>query len=255
MNNQVFQKIADRLNLPSDAIGSDGIKFRGNGPTISETGYWSNESGDELIRWHLSRVRILELTKDLNDTEVWDIRTETGLKNHVSIPTIGCRWYHNLMRWEYLLNEFANGRTLPEFTKLDENTLINSFNSVSSARINCKKTAGCGSCPDNVLKEHIARYGDVILEQIQTFPKKPNIILIGGCSGNIILKKIVKELYSNLQIFANGWIHYSEKERIIVINGYNPNPRYRKDKDVYGELRNNLLQFRFRKGTDFLNFE
>lgn len=239
------------MNLCTEEIGLDGVKFRGNGPIISETGYWSNETGDELIQWLRTYVRILELTKDLNDSEVWDIRAETGLKNHVSTPTVGCRWYRNLMRWEYLLYEFANGRLLHEFDQLDEETLIRSFNSISSARINCKKTAGCGTCPDSELRRHIRIYGDLVRKQIQEL--NPNVILIGGCSGNIILNKIVKELYPDLQRFdKEGWIYYSESKRIIVINGYNPNPIGKIDKDVYDAMRNALLQFRKQKGTTFL---
>ncbi len=250
---QINKKIAQRLNLPLDAIGIDGIKFRGNGPMISETGYWSRESGNELELWQLTKIRILELTKDINDSEVWDIRAETGLKNHTSNPTIGCRWYRNLMRWEFLLSEFANDRPLPEFEKLNEQELINNFNSINSARINCKKTVGGGSCKDTVLREHIRCYGDLICEQIKNTTPNPNIILIGGCSGNIILNEIVKKLYPNLIKFdKEGWIYYSESERIVVINGYNPNPRYRKDKDIYEQLRNALIEFRNKIGVNFL---
>lgn len=249
MNKTIYYEIAKRLNLTTDDIGIDGIKFRGTEPVFCETGYWHRESGDEINQWLMDDVRILELTKDLNDSEVWDIRAETGLKNHIPTPTIGCRWYHNLMRWEFLLYEYANNRPLPVFTQLNEDILIRSFNSVSSARINCKKTVGGGKCSDSVLRKHISIYGDLICKQILDFPKNPNIILIGGCSGNIILNNIVKKLYPNLHMFGNGWIHYSEIDRIMVINGYNPNPRYRKDKDVYDELRDELLHFKNVKGT------
>lgn len=237
------EKISHRLNISPELIGLDGIKFRGKGPEISETGFWSRSSGTEESVWTNSRIRLLEITKDLNDEEVWDIRAETGLKNHNTTQQIGCRWYEQLMQWEFLILKFLNERIFPEYNTLNSQLLIGAFNSSVTARINCKKTAGKGKCPDKILNEHIALYGDIITDQINGL--KPNVIYIGGCSKNIILNKIVKRAYPDLvQAESSGWIYYSYASKVIVINGYNPGIFNKKSEVIFNELKHALSLFK-----------
>lgn len=233
--------ISRRINVCIDNIGLDGIKFRGKGPIYSETGFWHREPGNEKELWDNSNFRLLELTKDLNDDEVWDIRAETGLKNHTATPTIGHRWYRNLMTFEYLLSAmFVDGK-LPSFSSLTDEQLISSFNSSISARINCKKTAGGGECPRSVLNYHIKAYGDLIRQQI--IELNPTLIYIGGCDGNLLLDKIVKDVYQDLlSVDPSGWIHVSESSHVVVINGYNPGMR-KNLQTVYNEMSEALRYF------------
>lgn len=235
------QTISKRINICEDNIGLDGIKFRGEGPIYSETGFWRREPGNEINMWNHSNFRLLELTKDVNDDEVWDIRAETGLKNHVSTPVIGNRWYRNLMTFEYLLfNVFVAGE-IPPFNSLADDELIRSFNSISSARINCKKTVGGGECPRSVLNYHINAYGDLVRQQISRL--KPTLIYIGGCDGNIILNKIVEPLYIDLRpAESSGWIYISEMEQAVIINGFNPGVRKNLE-TVYNEMSAALRYF------------
>ena len=235
------QTISKRINVCEDNIGLDGIKFRGKSPVYSETGFWHREPGDEIELWKNSNFKLLELTKDLNDDEVWDIRAETGLKNHINTPVIGNRWYRNLMTFEYLLfSMFVKGE-IPAFDSLADDKLISSFNSVTSARINCKKTAGGGECPRSILNYHIKAYGDLIRRQICEL--KPTLIYIGGCDGNIILDKIVRPIYIDLHpAESSGWIYISETAQVVVINGFNPGMR-RSLEEVYVELSSALKSF------------
>lgn len=237
----IFYQIAQRLNLEVPLIGMDGIKYRGKGPYQLSNGYWSRESGNEKELWHKSDFRYVEITKDLNDDEVWDIRCESGLRPLVPDMQIGCLWYRNLMRWEFLIRNFFEAGLLPEFETLTETALIESFNSSPAARINCKKTVGKGSCPNVVLRSHIKIYGDLIQKQIKDL--EGNIHLIGGCSENIILNSIAKRIWPNLQPVESteGWIYYSADDNVIVINGYNPNPRFKKALDCYNQLRTALI--------------
>ena len=237
----INKEISKRIHICEDNIGLDGIKFRGLGPIYSESGFWYRKPGNENLIWEQSNFRLLELTKDLNDDEVWDIRTETGLKNHNNHPIIGHKWYRNLMTFEYLLNKVFKDGYIPDFLSLTDDELIQSFNTSSSARINCKKTAGGGECPRSVLNYHINAYGDVIQKQI--IDLNPNAIYIGGCDGNIILDKVVRPIYEDLQVVESSkWIYYSGAKQILIINGYNPGMRRNLEK-VYNEFVYALRSF------------
>lgn len=226
--------ISQRIHVCEDSIGLDGIKFRGIGPIFPESGFWYRESGNEVEQWKNSNFRILELTKDLNDDDVWDIRSETGLKNHNPDPVIGNRWYRNLMTFEYLLvKTFADGK-IPDFKSLTDEELILSFNVSRSARINCKKTAGGGECPRSILNYHISTYGDILRQQVKDL--NANVIYIGGCDGNIILDKVVRPIYNDLeQVEPLGWLYFSEAFQTVIVNGYNPGMRRNLEK-VYNEM-------------------
>lgn len=244
------QEISRRIQVCEDCIGLDGIKFRGKGPVFPESGFWHRESGNEIDAWYNSNFRLLELTKDLNDDEVWDIRTETGLKNHEPKPQIGHRWYRNLMTFEYLLVKVFNEGVIPSYSDITDDELIRSFNSSVSARVNCKKTAGGGVCPRSVLNFHINAYGDILRQQVEEL--NPNIIYIGGCDGNLILDKIVRPVYGDLQREeSSGWLYYSEARRTVVVNGYNPGMRKNLE-NVYNEMSIALRSFS--QTTSYSNF-
>lgn len=237
----INQDISKRIRMCEDNIGLDGIKFRGPGPLYSESGFWYRESSNEKPIWEQSNFRLLEITKDLNDDEVWDIRTETGLQNHKVEPTIGHKWYRNLMTFEHLLIKMFLCGTIPEFLSLTDEELINSFNTSSTARINCKKTAGGGECPRRVLNYHIRAYGDILRQQV--IDLNPNAIYIGGCDGNLILNKVVRPIYEDLQtVEPSKWIYYSETKQTVIVNGYNPGMRRNLEK-VYNEMVNALRSF------------
>lgn len=238
----IYKQISKRLNISLDSVGLDGVKFRGRGPYLSDKGFWEREQGEELQNWSQSGIKLLELTKDINDDFVWDIRKETGLKPHCENPQIGCRWYKNLMRWEFLIIQSLLTGEIPKFSELDQSTLINSFNTSVSARINCKKTVGHGTCDPTELKKHINLYGDLISLQIKHL--EPNVILIGGCSKNIILEKVVKPIFPKLEkIDYSGWIYFCNEKGCLIINGYNPTPIVKKDETIYCQLADALKIF------------
>lgn len=234
-------EIARRLCVSTDSVGLDGIIYRnGEGPRCLY-GFWENQSGCEQEMWHNSPFRPLVLTKDLNDEFLWDIRAETGLKPHCSEKVIGNRFYRNLMSWSYLIWAAIVNGELPKCDELIDAVLIDHFNSKPAARINCKKTIGTGKCPDSILREHINIYGDLVRMQIGNI--FPNFIFIGGCSGNIILDRIVKPLYPDLICIDKGlWVYYSKEKHTVVVNGVHPSYWIRPQKK-YDELREAMNAF------------
>jgi hypothetical protein len=243
MKTDFFNRIADLLGCSPDLIVRDGIKFRdGLGPKFDNTGFWENHPGKELELWTQSRYRPLELTKDLNDDFAWDIRCETGLKPHTQTKVIGNRFYRNLMSWRFLIdNALVNG-ILPDYKRLKDEAMIDNFNLNPAARINCKKTLGGGSCSNSELRQHIELYGGEIQEQIVEM--NPNVIYIGGFSGNIILDKIVRPIRPDLILVepCREWIYYSYMHNTVVINGYHPSYWIDVEK-IYGQLREALELF------------
>lgn len=241
---KVFVKIARRLSVCNEVISMDGIKFRGMGPYADNHGFYTREpSGKEVINWERSSLRLLEVMKDLNDEDPLDIRRETGLKNHISTKRIGCRWYKNLMRWEYMMIQFFQEGVIPSFESLDEKVLIESFNTAPTARINVKKIPGEGTCSDMELKTHIRLYGDLIIQQIQNL--NPNIIFIGGCTNSRILNDVIVPAYPDLQAAEDSdWIFYSPKNNIVVIHGYNPTPIGKNDEEIYTRMSLALRNFK-----------
>ncbi len=241
---EVFVKIARRLSVCNEVISMDGIKFRGVGPYTDIHGFYTRDpSGKETINWEKSSLRLLEVTKDLNDEDSLDIRRETGLKNHISTKRIGCRWYKNLMRWEYMMIQFFKEGVTPRFEDLDEQVLIESFNTAPTARINVKKMPGGGICSDMELKTHIRLYGDLIIQQVQSL--NPNVIFIGGCTNSRILNDVIVPAYPDLQAAEDSnWVFYSPKNDIVVIHGYNPTPIGKNDEDIYTNMALALRNFK-----------
>ncbi len=250
LKNMIHQEISKRIHVCEDNVGLDGIKYRGQGPLYSNMGFWYRRPGNEEFDWSHSNFRLLEITKDLNDDEVWDIRSETGLQNHNVTPAIGHKWYRNLMTFEYLLNRVFLSGVIPDFKSLTDDELIHSFNMSSSARINCKKTAGGGECTRGILNYHINAYGDILQQQVMDL--NPNAIYIGGCEGNIILDKVVRPTYDNLRLVEpSGWVYYCESKQAVVVNGYNPGMRRNLEK-VYNEMASALRSFA--KTENYNNF-
>lgn len=241
---EIFVKIARRLNVCNEVISMDGIRFRGVGPYADDYGYYTREpSGKEIDNWKNSSLRLLEVTKDLNDEDSLDIRQETGLKNNISIKKIGCRWYKNLMRWEYMMIQFCQEGEISPFERLNDKVLIDSFNTAPTARINVKKTPGGGNCSDAVLNTHIKLYGDLIIQQIQKL--NPNVIFIGGCTNSRILNDVIVPAYPDLQAAEDSnWVFYSPKNDIVVIHGYNPTPIGKNDEDIYTNMALALRNFK-----------
>ena len=131
----------------------------------------------------------------------------------------------------------------PRFEDLDEQVLIESFNTAPTARINVKKMPGGGICSDMELKTHIRLYGDLIIQQVQSL--NPNVIFIGGCTNSRILNDVIVPAYPDLQAAEDSnWVFYSPKNDIVVIHGYNPTPIGKNDEDIYTNMALALRNFK-----------
>ena len=63
----------------AEEFSEDGLLWRGL--IYYADGSWHRREGNEEELWLNAKRRLLILTKDLNDTEAWNIRQETGRQN------------------------------------------------------------------------------------------------------------------------------------------------------------------------------
>ncbi|MDO4161237.1 MAG: hypothetical protein Q4D41_12345 [Prevotellaceae bacterium] len=186
-------------------VAEDGLHCKGKFEYL-EGGYWSRMSGDEEMRWVNSNSRILFITKDLNDDEAWDIRKETGRKNHTKEVAVTTLFYKNMMRIVYGLVHAMEDGHAPSFDEANNpDNFIPCFENAATARINCKKQVGGATIANNTLKNYISAYADLLARQILLLDA--NIIVC--CGGSSCIKDFVKETCYKDLIKVNDWIYYS----------------------------------------------
>ena len=108
--------------LLHDSCPNGGLLFRGdfylNEPDQNGVYTWGRTPGNENNLWCNSCKRLMILTKDLNDDELWDIRQESGGRYHMSVNVIpqekelrykGVPFYRRLNRWVYGIYKENNG--------------------------------------------------------------------------------------------------------------------------------------------------
>lgn len=169
-NEQLLKEweIASINNNEQDEFVPDGILYRGN-VIYSNTGGWAHERGNEEELWEHSSKRILFITKDLNDDGAWDIRAETGRKNHSGEGNVLINTKGNFCR-NYLYQVYGLGNITAEhfvdYESFSDEEAIQYFDKCTLARINVKKQLGKSSIEDKVLVEYINKYSDFLKRQV-----------------------------------------------------------------------------------------
>ncbi len=225
----ILQKLwLDRsiANGDGDELVKDGLLYRGK--IYFENRYWHRDSGNEVAQWNEAATKLLILTKDLNDTEAWDICEETGRRNCVAFDYgKAIPFYKNLRMWSYGLQTLKDGKAADFERASDMNISGPHYEQAPIARINCKKQCGSSSISDKALNENISRYADLLQRQIALYDA--DILLCCGCkSGKNVLLNFVRNTYlTDLECVegTGNWIYYSPSTRKIAINSYHPSSR------------------------------
>lgn len=254
----LFAEWESRLqqNEPDADFVPDGLLYRGPIEYVDKDGFgfWTRYVGNEADQWDSANIRLLVLTKDLNDEDGgWDIREETGRLNNTGSEVIKtCRKYiyPNLTIWAYGLLNAANGRGISEYDMIPSwDELREFYETAPIARVNCKKSVGASSCSNSLLNHHLQTYGDLLLQQIQMYDA--DIILC--CGGSGLIKDFVKRNYLlDLQkISESGWVYYSPSRNKVVIDSYHPSCRY-STKSMYEDMMDDMNKF-LDNYAEFLN--
>ena len=87
MNYTIKQNEKELFDKWSLECPNGGLLFRGDfgintKPNDNGDFTWNRTSANEEELWYNSCKRLMILTKDLNDNELWDIREESGGRKH-----------------------------------------------------------------------------------------------------------------------------------------------------------------------------
>jgi hypothetical protein len=253
-----------------NVVGNDfaingGLLFRGDF-SLHEPydGYckWKRQEGNEEELWKNSKVRIMILTKDLNDEECsWDIRQENCGRKDVPenqrcspvVKYLDISLYRKLKRWVYGLLKSTCETDIPSFEYVKEHSeeLAVYYENAPLVRVNCKMANGKSSVSDTELKRYIARDLEFLIRQIKIY--KANVIVCCGNRNehNIIVEELVKNAYPDLELIdvSEGWVYYSKSDNVLVVDTYHPTSTKHGDEWQY----DNFLKYFFRtvKHLDF----
>ena len=191
-------------------------------------GSWHRREGNEEELWLNAKRRLLILTKDLNDTEAWNIRQETGRQNTAVFSyQYGAPFIKNLRMWTYGLLH-TTSEEVPDFKTVRNMELSGPFfETAPIAHVNCKKQCGGSSITNRLLSLYLNDYADFLKKQIALYDA--NIILCCGCVNgkNLILDFVRSQYLTDLQVVPDtgDWIYYSPATEKWVINSYHPSAR------------------------------
>ncbi|MBR4506869.1 MAG: hypothetical protein IKP21_08870 [Bacteroidales bacterium] len=227
---QLFDRWAQRARKlhESDDITKDGLLYRGE--------MWFDgfnqvcRPADEEQLWEDAGMRLLVLTKELNEDDGWDIRGESG---RVPSPRLTCRtamrFFPNLELWAYGLINIPDRKVIP-FGKADNQTRLQGYyENAPIARVNCKKQPDTKAASNAVLQKYMDNYADLLKEQILLYDA--DIILCIGGQG-IMVNFIRQHVYQDLEE-VNPHCYYSAKANILVVKQYHPNYNVYSRKDMY----------------------
>lgn len=255
----LFKKWAKHLNQDeTEFCPNGGLLFRGNfflnQPNDNGIYTWNREEGEEEKLWENTSRRIMILTKDLNDVELWDIRKESGGRNKVNTSIVldeeitysGIAFYRKLNRWIYGIYNSTCTLPVPFNQVKDRKKMGQFYEQVPLVRINCKQEIGTSSILNTELNNAIQGNKDFLIEQINMY--EPNIILCCGYreheskTGNVILNFIIENIYQDLELIPDTeeWCYYSKKNNIIAINSYHPTATEDSDEGLYENLVRNF---------------
>ena len=237
---QLFTRWAERAKKlrESDEITKDGLLYRGD--------MWFDgfnqvcKPGDEELQWSDASLRLLVMTKDLNEDDGWDIRGESG---RVPSPRLTCRtaqrFFPNLELWVYGLMNIPD-RKVMAFSKADNATRLQGFyENAPIARINCKKQPDIKSASNLAMQKYLRDYADLLTEQVKLYDA--DIILCVGGQG-VMVKFLVEYVYKDLEQY-NEHIWFSPSDGVVVAKQYHPNYNVYDRKEMYVSLMHDYQDF------------
>jgi len=241
-----MQRCAEIDNInPDEDFAYDGLLFRGDYKQVD--GCWERSPGNETELWDNASCRLLILTKDTTrNGGLEDMRIETVRKNHTGneIITAASSFYRNLTLWSYALSNAVTGGVVTSYDDApDWDELCEHYVNAPIARVNCKKQIGNSTVSDQVLKSHIERYSDYLLEQV-TMYDADIILCCGSQSDNNVIRNFIEEYYlPDLERFSeSGWVYFSKKTSKIVIDTFHPSCR-KSSREMYDRMMEDLTDF------------
>ena len=182
-----------------------------------------NEIPDTKVieTWMASSKRILFLLKDQNqEGGKWDEDIRDWLTVNENTSNLGSTFLKNIA---YILwglskadenNDWWYNEVTMHFDEVKEY-----FNTQPFALVECKKQPGDGQLNDDVLKQHLSNYGDLLKQEIDIL--NPNIIV---CTNqhiyDFILKKYPKEELECIDGYNS--IRFHPLTGTIVLCSYHP---------------------------------
>ena len=237
---QLFARWAERAKKlhESDEITKDGLLYRGE--------MWFDgfnqvcRPADEELQWADASLRLLVMTKELNEDDGWDIRGESG---RVPSPRLTCRtaqrFFPNLELWVYGLMNIPD-RKVMAYSRADNQTRLQGFyENAPIARINCMKQADSKLSSNATMQKYLRDYADLLKEQILLYDA--DIILCVGGQG-VMVKFLSEHVYSDLERY-NGHIWFSSSAGIVVVRQYHPNYNVYGRKEMYSEMMKDYQDF------------
>lgn len=230
---QLFSRWAERARKlhESDEITKDGLLYRGE--------MWFDgfnqvrKPGNEEQQWSDASLRLMVLTKELNDDDGWDIRGESG---RVPSPRLTCRtaqrFFPNLELWVYGLMNIPDHKAIP-FSRADNATRLQGFyENAPIVRINCKKQPDLKSASNMLMQKYLRDYADLLKEQITLYDA--DIILCVGGQG-VMVHFLAEQVYPDLEQY-NDHIWFSPSAGVVAVKQYHPNYNVYSRQEMYTAL-------------------
>lgn len=230
---KLFRRWAERARKQHDAdmINKDGLLYRGEV-------WWDGLSqlhrpADEEQLWNDAGMRIMVLTKELDEEDCWDIRAESG---RVPSPRLtnrtAQRFFPNLELWVYGLMNIPDRKVI-SFSKADFPTRLQGFyENAPIVRVNCKKQPDTKAASNAVLQKYMENYADLLKEQITMY--NTDIILCIGGQG-IMVNFIQKHIWPDLEQF-NSHCYYSPNDNVLVVKQFHPNYNVYSRSEMYTSM-------------------
>ena len=221
---------AHKLHDP-DTITKDGLLYRGE---LWWDGFGQvHHPADEEQLWNDAGMRMLVLTKELDEEDGWDIRAESG---RVPSPRMTNRtamlFFPNLELWVYGLMTIPERKVL-SFGRADNQTRLQGFyENAPIARVNCKKQLSAKSASNAVIQKYMEAYADLLKEQITMY--EADIILCMGGQG-IMVDFLQHHVYTDLEE-VNPHCFYSPSANVLVVKQYHPCYSVYSRKDMYTNM-------------------
>ncbi len=237
---QLFDRWAERARklCESDEITKDGLLYRGE---LWFDGFNQvRKPGDEEQQWSDASLRLLVLTKELNEDDGWDIRGESG---RVPSPRLTChtaqRFFPNLELWVYGLMNIPERKPMSYSRADNEVRLQGFFENAPIAHINCKKQPDIKSASNLVLQKYLRDYADLLKEQVELYDS--DIILCVGGQG-VMVRFLADHVYQDLVQF-NEHIWFSPSAGVMVAKQYHPNYNVYSRQEMYTALMKDYQAF------------
>lgn len=237
---RLFDKWARRARKlhESEEITKDGLLYRGE--------MWFDgfnqvcRKADEEQLWDDAGMRMLVLTKELNEDDGWDIRGESG---RVPSPRLTCRtaqrFFPNLELWVYGLMNIPD-RKVMSYARADNPTRLQGFyENAPIVRVNVKKQPALQTISNTVLQKYMRDYADLLTEQITMY--NADVILCTGGQG-MMVKFLQDNVYRDLEE-VNRHCFYSPSAGVVVVRQYHPNYNVYSRKEMYDSMMQDYQEF------------